>query len=197
MFFGDVGGIATERNSAKMIFGFNTDIRAQGTVYHVQTEVREHEQWLQSQVFVSGRCIGKRSTPLPPDSSEPAIQELARAQHRWVLEAVRDGFVDEVLNQEAAEELAVQFLGSERVSDAGVLLRFRVLSGGYVAASAEVAASWKTPAASGVLKNALTNEAGVAEMPLALANGTTALEVRARLENRETVRHFLIKSAKT
>lgn len=179
-----------------MIFGFNTDIRAQGTVYHVQTEVREHEQWLQSQVFVSGRCIGKRSTPLPPESSEQAIQELARAQHRWVLEAVRDGFVDEVLNQEATEELAVQFLGSERVSGAGVLLRFRVLSGGYVAASAEVAASWKTQAASGVLKNTLTNEAGVAEMPLALADGTTELEVKARLENRETVRHFLVKSSK-
>lgn len=179
-----------------MIFGFNTDIRAQGTVYHVQTEVRDHEQWLQSQVFVSGRCIGKRSTPLPPESSEQAIQELARAQHRWVLEAVRDGFVDEVLNQDTAEELAVQFLGSVRVSDEGVLLRFRVLSGGYVAACAEVGACWKTLSASGVLKNTITNEAGVAEMPLALAEGSTELEVRARLENRETVRHFLVKSAR-
>jgi hypothetical protein len=179
-----------------MIFGFNTDIRAQGTVYHVQTEVREHEQWLQSQVFVSGRCIGKRSTPLPPEATEQATQELARAQHRWVLEAVRDGFVDEVLNQEATEELVVQFLGSLRVSGEEVLLRFRVLSGGYVAASAEVAACWKTPSASGVLKNTSTNEAGVTEMPLALADGTTELEVRARLENRETVRRFLIKSAR-
>jgi hypothetical protein len=179
-----------------MIFGFNTDIRAQGTVYHVQTEVRDHDQWLQSQVFVSGRCIGKRSTPLPPESDEQAIQELARAQHRWVLEAVRDGFVDEVLNQDTAEELAVQFLGSVRVSGGGVLLRFRVLSGGYVAAAAEVGASWKTPSASGMLKNTFTNEAGVAEMPVALAEGTTELEVKARLENREAVRRFLIKSAR-
>jgi hypothetical protein len=198
MFFGYVGcGFATERNSAKMIFGFNTDIRAQGTVYHVQTEVREHEQWLESQVFVSGRCIGKRSTPLPQESSEQAVQDLARAQHRWVLEAVREGFVDEVLNPDTIEDLAVQFLGSVRVSDEGVLLRFRVLSGGYVAASAEVAACWKTPSASGVLKNTFTNEAGVAEMPLALADGTTELEVRARLEKREIVRRFLVKSART
>ncbi len=196
MFFGYVGWVRTERNPAKMIFGFNTDIRAQGTVFHVQTEVREHEQWLQSQVFVSGRCIGKRSVPLPPESSEQAIQELARAQHRWVLEAVRDGFVDEVLNQETSEELEVQFLGSVRVSDETILLRFRVLSGGYIAAEAEVGACWKSPSASGVLKNRLTNDAGVAEMPLALGDETTELEVRARLEKRETVRRFLIKSAR-
>lgn len=179
-----------------MIFGFNTDIRAQGTVYHVQTEVREHEQWLESQVFVSGRCIGKRSTALPGESGEEAVQELARAQHRWVLEAVRDGFVDEVLNQEAAAELVVQFLGSVRVADGGALLRFRVLSGGYVAGSAQVGACWKTQSASGALENMLTNEAGIAEMPLALADGTTELEVRARLENQETVRRFLVKSAR-
>lgn len=190
------GGFGAERNSSKMIFGFNTDIRAQGTVYHVQTEVREHEQWLESQVFVSGRCIGKRSTALPAESGEEAVQELARAQHRWVLEAVRDGFVDEVLNQETAAELVVQFLGSVRISDGGALLRFRVLSGGYVAGSAQVGACWKTQSASGALENMCTNEAGIAEMPLALADGTTELEVRARLENQETVRRFLVKSAR-
>jgi hypothetical protein len=195
MFFGHVGDLRL-RETSNMIFGFNTDTRVQGTVYHVQTEVREHEQWLQSQVFVSGRCIGKRSTALPAGAGEEAIQELARAQHRWVLEAVRDGFVDEVLNQETAEELVVQFLGSTRTSNEGVLLRFRVLSGGYVAASAQVRASWKTTAASGVLENTLTNEAGIAEMSLALPEGTTELEVKARLQNRETMRRFLVKSAK-
>ncbi len=190
------GGFAAERNPSKMIFGFNTDIRAQGTLYHVQTEVREREQCLESQVFVSGRCIGKRSTALPPESDEAAIQELARAQHRWVLEAVRDGFVDEVLNQETAEELVVQFLGSVRLSGGGAVLRFRVLSGGLVAASVQVDACWKTQSASGVLQNTLTNEAGIAEMPISLAEGTTELEVRARVQNRETKRRFLVKSAK-
>jgi hypothetical protein len=46
-----------------MIFGFNTDIQHQGTVYHVQSEAREHEHLLQTQVFVRGRCIGKHSVP--------------------------------------------------------------------------------------------------------------------------------------
>ncbi len=179
-----------------MIFGFNTDIRAQGTVYHVQTEVRDNGRRLESQVFVSGRCIGKRCATLPPDAATDAVQELARAQHRWVLEAVREGFVDEVLEQETGETLVVQFLGSQRVSDDEVILRFRVLSGGYVAASAQVGACWRVEAATGVLESMLTNDGGVAEMRLALAGSETELEVKARLDERETVRRFLIKSAK-
>jgi hypothetical protein len=186
-----------------MIFGFNTDIAAAGKVYHVQTEVREQEPRLESQVFVRGYCIGKRAAVLPPDATEEGIQELARAQHRWIVDAVRGGFVDDVLNQETAsetetaEELIVEFLGSQRVSNENVLLRFRVLSGGYVAAQAEVKASWKIESASGVLDSAFTNDAGVAEMRLALADGTAELEVKARLEGRETTRRFLIKSART
>lgn len=179
-----------------MIFGFNTDIRAESTVYHVQTEVREQERRLESQVFVSGRCIGKRSAALPEEAAEETIQELARGQHRWLVDAVRDGFVDEVLNQEASEELVVQFLGSERFSGEEVALRFRVLSGGFVAAAAKVQANWKIDAASGELATTYTNDAGVAEMRLKLADGGTAeLEVRTSLEGRETVRRFLVKSA--
>ena len=179
-----------------MIFGFNTDIKVVDTVYHVQTEVREQERRLESQVFVSGRCIGKRGAPLPPEAVEEDVQELARAQHRWVVEAVREGLVADVLNLETTEELMVQFLGSHRVGSNEVALRFRVLSGGYVAASAEVAASWRMDSASGVLENTFTDDAGVAEMRLALEDGTAELEVRAHLEGRETVRRFLVKSAK-
>ena len=46
-----------------MIFGFNTDVKHEDTVYHVQSEAREGEQLLQTQVFVRGRCIGKRAIP--------------------------------------------------------------------------------------------------------------------------------------
>ena len=91
------GGLWRARDP--MIFGFNTDIAAEGTVYHVQTEVREQESRLESQVFVRGRCIGKRAAVLPPDATEEEIQELARAQHRWVVEAVRGGFVDDALRR--------------------------------------------------------------------------------------------------
>lgn len=180
-----------------MIFGFNTDIAAVDKVYHVQTEVREQEPRIESQIFVRGRCIGKRAAVLPPDATEECIQELARAQHRWVVEAVRGGFVDDVLNQETAGDLVVEFLGSQRVSDEYVRLRFRILSGCSAAANVEITSSWKTESASGELERAYTNDVGVAEMRLALADGTAELEVKARLEGRETTRRFLIKSVRT
>jgi hypothetical protein len=179
-----------------MIFGFNTDIKAEGTVYHVQTEVREQERRLESQVFVSGRCIGKRAVAMPEEASDEAIQELAREQHRWVVEAVREGFVDDVLNQEATEALVVQFLGAQRTTSDEVILHFRVLSGGFVVANAEVGAEWKTESANGVLISSFTNDAGVAQMRLALAGGAAELSIRASLEGRETTRRFLVKSAR-
>jgi hypothetical protein len=190
-------GFAAERNPATMIFGFNTDTKVDDTVYHVQTEVRESERLLESQVFVSGRCIGKRSATLPPGAAEEEIQELARAQHRWVVEAVREGFVADVMNQEANEELAVQFLGSQRISSEEVELHFRVLRGGLVAASAQLGARWKTESSSKALEDTFTDDAGVAKMRLAWAEGAAELEVRAQLEGLETVRRFLVKSAKS
>lgn len=191
------GRLVAQRNPVKMIFGFNTDIKAENTVYHVQTEVREHERRLESQVFVSGRCIGKRSAPLPPQAVEEEIQELARAQHRWIVDAVREGFVDDVLNQEVSESLAVQFLGSHRIAEKAVKLSFRVLSGGFVAASAHVEAHWKTDSSAGVLESAITDEFGIAEMRFELTGGKVELEIKVQLDGRETVRRFLVKSGKT
>lgn len=186
-----------KKSGGTMIFGFNTDIKVRETVYHVQTELREQERRLESQVFVSGRCIGKRSAPVPPETEETEVQEMARAQHRWVVDAIREGFIDDVLLHENTEELVVQFLGSRRISGDEVILRFRVLSGGFVAASAQVAARWRMGSATGVLKDTVTDEAGVAEMRLTLADAVAELEVRAQLENREVVRRFLVKSART
>src|ERR1700722_19120603 len=55
-----------------MIFGFNTDIKHDGTVYHVQSEAREHELLLQTQVFVRGRCIGKHAVSYADKATAPA-----------------------------------------------------------------------------------------------------------------------------
>ena len=193
-----------QRARDPMIFGFNTDIAAEGTVYHVQTEVREQDSRLESQVFVRGRCIGKRGVVLPPGATEDEIQELARAQHRWVVEAVRGGFVEEALHQETAgaahketsEALTVELMGSKRISAESVVLRFRVLSGEAVAGEAEVSASWRNESAAGVLPSVFTDDAGVAEMRLGLSGGKAELEVKARLKGRETTRRFLLKSAR-
>ena len=55
-----------------MIFGFNTDVKHGDTMYHVQSEARESELLLQTQVFVRGRCIGKRATSYADKRQRPA-----------------------------------------------------------------------------------------------------------------------------
>jgi len=84
-----------------MIFGFNTDVKHGDTVYHVQSEARERELRLQTQVFLSGRCVAKRGTSYAehharPDFSTEQMHDLLRAQHREVIELVRNGRVSEV-----------------------------------------------------------------------------------------------------
>jgi hypothetical protein len=95
-----------------MIFGFNTDIKHEETVYHVQSEAREGEMLLQTQVFVRGRCIGKRATPYPERMSGQGFtdqerEQILREQHRLVLDAIRNGHLEQVFDKrEAPEALA-------------------------------------------------------------------------------------------
>ena len=87
-----------------MIFGFNTDIRHEDTVYHVQSEAREGEQLLQTQVFVRGRCVGKRAISFASmvaaggenaagqktaeQNDDQKKEKMLRDLHREVLDAV-------------------------------------------------------------------------------------------------------------
>src|ERR1700733_4626084 len=93
-----------------MIFGFNTDVKHEDTVYHVQSEARESELLLQTQVFVRGRCIGKRATSYSGQAAESRFtdqqkEQILREQHRLVLDSIRDGRVDGVLDKSVTAEL--------------------------------------------------------------------------------------------
>src|SRR6266436_9864944 len=84
-----------------MIFGFNTDAKVGDTVYHVQSEARENDLLLQTQVFVKGHCIGKRASSyaertVQPGFSVEQMHELLKAQHRMMLEAVRESRVEQL-----------------------------------------------------------------------------------------------------
>ena len=72
-----------------MIFGFNTDIAVAGTVYHVQTRCASSSRARIADIR-PWTLHRKRAAVLPSDATEEGIQELARAQHRWVVEAVRE-----------------------------------------------------------------------------------------------------------
>jgi hypothetical protein len=139
-----------------MIFGFNTDIKVDETVYHVQSEAREAEKLLQTQVFVKGHCIGKRALSYSIEEAagqnEQTRHELLRDQHRSIVQAIREGQLDSVIEAasvklaanvsaaaaplaaEAAPVLApptpppleLKFLGSSRPSEDSFLIRFGV-----------------------------------------------------------------------
>ena len=83
-----------------MIFGFNTDVKHGDTIYHVQSEARESEKLLQTQVFMRGRCVGKKAisyaTSLEAGFSDAQKEQQLRDQHRLVLESIREGKLESV-----------------------------------------------------------------------------------------------------
>ena len=123
-----------------MVFGFNSEVNHEGTVYHVQSEVRNAERRLDTQVFVAGRCVGRLARPFasppavievaddPPANegtlSEENIHDRLKEQHREVLAAIRTGGLDKLLAQ---SQPALEWLGVQTRSQAKTMvLRFRV-----------------------------------------------------------------------
>jgi len=195
-----------------MIFGFNTDVAVAGTVYHVQTEMREHATLLESQIFIQGRCVGRRGSQPPAGISEEELHELARCQHRQVVEAIRGGRLlglvlpqkqTETAKKEPDAPLTIEFLSSHRPSESDLRLRFRILRGRSAAHGAELLANWKTvsttpdgvPEATGQVE-ASTDAEGMTELRLDLGDTSAELEVKARLDGQETSRRYLLKSSK-
>jgi len=87
-----------------MIFGFNTDVKVGDTVYHVQSEARKADQLLQTQVFVRGRCIGKKATSYAEQVgnagfNDDRMHEMLKSQHKSILEAVRESRVEGMLEK--------------------------------------------------------------------------------------------------
>src|SRR5437764_4460111 len=141
-----------------MIFGFNTDIKHEDTVYHVQNEARENELLLQTQVFVRGRCIGKRATSYADERgiggfTDQQKEQILRDQHRLVLDSIRDGRLDTVLDKrdtaealDAIKELDVQWLNADSVhSDRSINVRLRVTEGGAGAPGARLTVRFARP----------------------------------------------------
>lgn len=93
-----------------MIFGFNTDVKFGTTVYHVQSEAREHDHLLQTQVFVKGRCLGKYAKSFAdqagqPDFSEDHLHDLLKAQHKHFVESARAGTIETDIDAPSAAPL--------------------------------------------------------------------------------------------
>jgi hypothetical protein len=192
-----------------MIFGFNTDVKHGDTVYHVQSEAREHELLLQTQVFVRGRCIGKRATSFAEQASQGSFSDqekegILRDQHRLVLNSIRDGMLASVLDPPdsqqglaAVKELDLQWLNADSVhSDHNLLMKLRVTDGGAGVPGARLTVRFARPDSPPFYTQVLTNESGDAEMNIDVTESSlpdSSVLVQANYSGRTATRKFQLR----
>ena len=189
-----------------MIFGFNTDVKHGDTIYHVQSEAREGEFLLQTQVFVRGRCIGKKATSYAGKSDQFADaqkEQQLREQHRLVLDAIREGKLDQVLDHPEAEALAtvkeldVAWINAESVhAERNLTMQLRVTDGGAAASGARLTFRFARPGASPFYTQAVADSGGGAEVKIEVEEAElpdASLLVQANFEGRTATRKFALK----
>ena len=191
-----------------MIFGFNTDIKQGDTVYHVQSEAREGELLLQTQVFVRGRCIGKRATPygdkLAGGFTDQQKEHGLRDQHRLVLDAIRDGHLDDILDKRdtpeilaAVKELDVQWLNANSIhSDRNLTMRLRVTESGSGVPGARLTIRFARPDASPFYAQVVTDPSGDTEMKIEIDESSlpdSSVLVQASYSGRTATRKFQLR----
>jgi hypothetical protein len=192
-----------------MIFGFNTDVKHEDTVYHVQSEARESELLLQTQVFVRGRCIGKRATSYADrlaagGFTDQQKEQILRDQHRLVLDAIREGKLDNVFDKRetpeslaAIKELDVHWLNADSVhSDRNLVMRLRVTEAGSAVEAARLTARFARPDAAPLYKQVMTNAGGDAEMKIEVEEASLAdssVLVQASYSGRTATRKFQLR----
>jgi ribosomal protein L22 len=193
-----------------MIFGFNTDIKHQETVYHVQSEARESERLLQTQVFVKGRCIGKRAVAYAAvtsegDDGDPHKEKMLREQHRQVLDAIREGKLDSLLDKRETpetlseiKELEMEWLNSNSVHAGGnLMMHLRVTDGGAAVEGARLTFRFARPDAAPYYAQVLTDASGNAEMSFQVDEAVLAVSsvlVQASYSGRTATRKFRLRS---
>jgi len=198
-----------------MIFGFNTDIRHEDTVYHVQSEAREGEQLLQTQVLVRGRCIGKRAVPYgssaaegktSAQSSDQDKEKMLRELHREVLDAIRDGKLDSIFDKRetpetlaAVKELDLEWINAGSVHASGALaMHIRVTEGDATVQGARLTLRFARPDAAPYYAQVLTDAKGSAEMNVQVDEKSLAdssVLVQASFAGRTATRKFQLRAA--
>ncbi len=192
-----------------MVFGFNTDVKHQDTIYHVQSEAREADLLLQTQVFVRGRCIGKRANSYASKAAEPGFGDAQkehelREQHRLVLDAIREGKLDSVLDKPepelaAVKELDVQWLNAESVhAERKLTMQLKVTEGGTAASGARLTFRFARPNAAPFYTQTMTDAGGAAEIKIEVEESglpDSSLLVQASFEGRTTTRKFVLRKA--
>ena len=82
-----------------MITGYNTDVKHNNRVFHIQTEDKgETSPYIESLVYVGGQILATRKTSyadvVKSGRDDKAIQELMEQQHRTMIAAIQRGRFD-------------------------------------------------------------------------------------------------------
>ena len=101
-----------------MITGFNTDVRHEGHVYHVQTEDGGKDNpILESLVYIGGTVVAKKRTPYPVPMNEDARQEtlasLLKRQHRVIIAAIKAGRIEDLIRHSLRQQAGNEAQDSE------------------------------------------------------------------------------------
>ncbi len=80
-----------------MVTGFNTEIKLNNIVFHIQTEPRK-DAGIETTVYVHGAVIHKLKTSYQdalntPGFAEDAVKKILEDQHRQVIAKIRDGVI--------------------------------------------------------------------------------------------------------
>ncbi len=78
-----------------MVMGFNTDIKHEGVVYHIQTEPRK-DAGIDTTVYTRGAVIHKYKSSYQelldsPDFSDEKLKRRLEEQHRLIIARIRAG----------------------------------------------------------------------------------------------------------
>ena len=193
-----------------MIFGFNTDVKHVDTIYHVQSEARESEKLLQTQVFVRGQCIGKKAISYATSAAEtgfgdPQKEQLLRDQHRLVLESIKEGKLESVLDKSENEVLAgikqldVQWQNANSVhANRNLTMQLLVTEGGNAVPGARLTFRFARPDAAPFYTQAVTDAAGTAQISVEVDESAlpdSSVMVQANHDGRTVTRKFALRKA--
>jgi hypothetical protein len=193
-----------------MIFGFNTDVKHGDTIYHVQSEARESEKLLQTQVFVRGRCVGKKAISYANSAAQagfgdPQKEQQLRDQHRMVLEAIREGKLEGVLDHAETETLAtikqldVQWENAASVhAHRNLTMQLRVTEDGTAVPSARLTFRFARPDAAPFYTQAVTDSAGSAAISIEVDESVlpdSSVMVQANHDGRTVTRKFALRKS--
>ena len=111
-----------------MITGFNTDVKHNAKVYHVQTEDKgRNNPKIETLVYVGGEILDTCRTSYDQSKqelTEEEIMELLERQHKRVIRTIKIGKYDEIssmseglVSDRTLDEVILEYLASETTAD--------------------------------------------------------------------------------